>query len=121
MKLQMVTLLGGILLLASCQTFHPADSDRDSRISKAEMRTAVQESAFSNLDADQSGAVSKTEWMTQEDVRSPLQRFLRLDKDGNSELTLAEFADAARKHTTLDNLFGTWDQDGDGFLSPREF
>gem|GEM_PF-2367365 len=98
-----------------------ADANGDSRVSGAEFRSTVQNGAFGAIDDDGNGRVTMIEWMAHEDIRDPKQRFVSLDKDRDGALTLLEFCGGAKKKSTLDNLFSTYDENDDGFLSRDEF
>lgn len=132
----LVLALGGAAVTATAQTSgqpaakaparHPADTDGDGRISKAE-QTAMSRRSFGQLDANRDGKVTAQEMTAVRDnaMRQNADRqFAAMDADKNGAISKAEFVAAVTKGAKpMQNLGGLaqLDANKDGVLTSAEF
>lgn len=110
--------------------FEEIDRNDDQRVSSEE-HAAWRESVFNAMDADQSGELTETEYMSvrmgpgpragtpgprhAERQAAKRKRFEEMDADGNGTVTKQQFLDHGEQR------FKAADADGDGTLTPAEF
>ena len=108
--------MGMLRGLGAEQVMREVDTDRDGRITQAEIDAAVN-ARFARFDADSNGRLSLDEFgALWADITRPaaVRAFQFMDPDGDSAITKAE----------VDERFGRlvqrFDRDGDGALSPQD-
>jgi hypothetical protein len=112
------------VLFAACQTTAPsrfdlADSDRDGRLSRAEMSDAQVTATFNSRDADKDGKLTAAEWLVPGDDAGPRQF---AERDGNKDgiVTLDEAKAWGRASDRSAALLKEADTNRDGAVDRNE-
>lgn len=113
------------ILLGACNSgpeplFDSVDADHDQAIDSGEFLDYFFQSAFSALDADADGSISRTEWSLREKGPRGDALFLELDRNQDDAIDRAEFVGPEGRKLTIENLFRTLDRNGDGVLEQDE-
>jgi Ca2+-binding EF-hand superfamily protein len=116
---------GIVTLLEWNEFFQSRDLNKDGKITPDEFRREApqvldkpdyikeREALFEKLDADKSGAISRSEWPAND------RSFRRIDGDGNGSLNKEEFLSSNGRF--WNELFENWDSNGDHLLSRNEW
>lgn len=125
MKLHLLPVLTlSAVLLAACQTTAPsrfdlADSDRDGKLSRAEMSDAQVVATFNSRDANKDGQMTKDEWIVPGDEAGPKQ-FVERDANKDGIVTLDEAKAWGRKSERSATLLREADTNRDGAVDRAE-
>jgi len=125
MKLHLLRVLPlSAVLLAACQTTAPsrfdlADSDRDGKLSRAEMSDAQVVATFNSRDANKDGKMTKDEWIVPGDEAGPKQ-FAERDANKDGIVTLDEAKAWGRKSERSATLLREADTNRDGAVDRAE-
>ena len=112
------------VLLAACQTTAPsrfdiADTDRDGKLTRAEMSDAQVTATFNSRDANKDGKMTKAEWIVPGDEAGPKQ-FAERDADKDGIVTLDEAKAWGRKSERSATLLKEADTNRDGAVDRNE-
>lgn len=112
------------VLLAACQTTAPsrfdlADTDRDGKLTRAEMSDAQVIATFNSRDANKDGKLTRAEWLVPGDEAGPGQF---RERDGNKDgiVTLDEAKAWGRTSDRSALLLKEADTNGDGAVDRNE-
>jgi Ca2+-binding EF-hand superfamily protein len=97
-----------------------ADTNRAGRLSKAEYSQARLQRAFNKLDVNRDDKVTLDEWKQFDTSPKAETHFRMLDENGDQYISVAEFLKLAPKHSNLDQVTASMDQNADDALSDEE-
>ena len=116
-----------LILTAPALAWHPAfkkaDTNKDGKISRDELRDYMKENAFERLDNDKSRGISPDEWSHTHDVieiKDYGKAFRSVDRDRDSRITFPEFSNYLEKYSNIEDAFMIMDRNKDGVLGPDE-
>lgn len=112
------------VLLAACQTTTPSrfdlvDTDRDGKLTRAEMSDAQVTATFNSRDANKDGKMTKAEWLVPGDEAGPKQ-FAERDANKDGIVTLDEAKAWGRKSERSATLLKEADTNRDGAVDRAE-
>lgn len=93
--------------------FHQLDTDADSTLSAAELRS-IERATLGQLDKNKDGRVAESEWP------GGFAHFRDLDKDGNGRISAEEYFERGTEWQRLQR-FRAWDQNRDGIVQSTEW
>ena len=109
--------------LAGCSTtpdkFTAADADQSGAITPSEFDTYMKQAVFEGIDANKDGGITMEEWRAA-NPSAPASRFKGADANGDGSITQAEGNAALDRKGSLHRLFKKIDADGDGSISRPE-
>jgi Ca2+-binding EF-hand superfamily protein len=103
--------------------FEKADTNKDGKVDRAELKEYMKEDAFEKLDKDSDKRISEAEWSRADDVLEIEEykgSFKGMDRDKNWKISYPEFSNYLEKYSNVEDAFMIMDKNKDNSLAPEE-